>query len=92
MSITELKPAINFGIHDSSSFLAATLVHGMQLRNVTVSQNAATGKGKPQIFNLEMVISKNNEPTNIYGEITISDFLVGLKNSQEMNRNLHRLG
>lgn len=37
--MNDLKPAITFGVHDSSSFLAANLVQGMQLRNVTVSQS-----------------------------------------------------
>ena len=76
----DLKPAVTFGVHDLSSFLVANLVTGMSLRNVQVSQSAAQGKGLPQIFNVELNLGKV-DVSKIYGETTIADFLVGLKNT-----------
>jgi len=66
----------------------------MGLKNVNMSQLAANqANGKPQIFNVELSITKGIQPASlIYGEITICDYLAGQKNTQEQNNSLHRLG
>ena len=44
-------------------------------------------------MNVELVVSgKDIDPSSIYGEITICDFIAGAKNSKEQNHGVMRLG
>ena len=89
----DLSAALTFGTHDLSAFLMANCIQGMQLKGITMTQDSKQPKDTPQIFNVELQVTKGNQdPSRIFGEVSISDFLAGAKNAQESNKNLHRLG
>ena len=80
--MSELKGKLTFGQLDLSAFLVSTLVTGLQL-DTPVSLNKKADPKKPQIMNVELTVSgKEVEPSTVYGEIVICDFLAGLKNQQ----------
>lgn len=80
---SDTKTKVTYGKLDLSAFAVATLAHGLALKNTTVSLNAKAAP-RPQVMNVELVVGGSN----IYGEITICDFLVGKKNMQEGNHHL----
>jgi hypothetical protein len=91
IQMQDLRAKVAFARLDLSAFLVSTLVHGLQLKNTATSFKA--DDSKPQILGVELQVSGPNQSvSNIYGEITICDFLVGVKNAEEGNRALMRQG
>jgi hypothetical protein len=55
--MSNLKAKITFGQLDLSAFLVASLAHALQLKNTPVSLNAKADASKPQVMNVEMMIT-----------------------------------
>jgi hypothetical protein len=92
--MSELKGKVTYGQMDLSAFLVATLAEGLQVANFPVTFNTkAASATKPQIMNVELVVSgKDIDPSSVYGEIVICDFIAGLKNKEMKNKAIIRLG
>jgi hypothetical protein len=92
--MSELKGKITYGQLDLSAFLVSSLVQGLSVENLPVTFNSkAANASKPQIMNVELVVSgKDVDPSTVYGEIVICDFIAGVKNQQKQNRAVLRLG
>lgn len=80
--MSELKGKITYGQLDLSAFLVSSLAQGLAVDNLPVNFNAkAANATKPQIMNVELVVSgKDVEPSTVYGENVICDFIAGMKN------------
>ena len=80
-SNTELKGKITLRKLDLSAFLVSTLVQGLGVKNMPINYKAAATKS--DIMNVELLISgKDIDPSSVYGEFVICDFIAGLKNTQ----------
>ena len=91
-SYTELKGKVNYGKLDLSSFLVSSLVQGLGVKNMPVNYKAAAAP-KTEVMNVELTISgKDIEPSSVYGEVVICDFIAGLKNTQAKSHDCLRLG
>ena len=89
----ELKGKISFGQIDLSAFLASSLVQGLGVEGLPVNLNPKADLTRPQIMNVELLISgKDIDPSTVYGEITICDFIAGFKNNKMQNHAVLRLG
>lgn len=91
MSQESFKASVVFGVHDLSAFAVASMVQGLGVKQVGISQKAERAK-EPAVLNVELAITKAATSSQIYGEISILDFLASFKNSQEQNREVLRFG
>jgi hypothetical protein len=68
-------------------------VQGLGLDSVPVNLNPKADASRPQVMNVELLISgKDIDPSSVYGEITICDFVAGMKNNKVQNHAVTRLG
>jgi len=69
-----------------SSFLVTSLVAGLKL-DIPVNCKLDLKSDKPEVMGVELTISgRDIDPTLVYGEIVISDFLVGLSKNKKLTR------